>query len=87
MTLKYSEVEGYDAEAVAAANRAYDTRTGFNWKDPGAGSTRLQYPPYVPVPPGYERPEGEEESEAMSETIFAWHERWFQAWAGVTLSL
>ena len=75
MTLKYSEVEGYDAEAVAAANRAYE-----------AQQDRLPYPPYVPAIPGYEVPQGREETEAMSAAIFAWHERWAQARAGVSLS-
>jgi len=79
MTLKYSEVAGYDAEAVAAANRAYDARTGFNVKFPGDGAPRLQYPPYVPALPSFEIPPAGPATKAMSAAIFAWNERWVQS--------
>jgi hypothetical protein len=82
VTLKYSDELGYDEGLVAAANRAYDQRTGFNVKYPGDGTPRLQYPPYVPALPGYEVPVAGRETQALSAAIFAWHERWAGA-AGI----
>jgi hypothetical protein len=63
---------------LESANRSFDQRTGFRLGYAQDGCPRLQYPPYVPAVPGYQKPNGPSEREEMRVAIHAWHERWFQ---------
>ena len=76
--LKPDPATGLSEAALRDANRAYDLKHGFQFRRPLEVSeddftrSALEYPPYVPAIPGFDK------NATTEEEIRDWHIRWMK---------